>query len=231
MTNLGRTCWTEPFPLQHCSDYLLKLIEDVYRWLPLGTLINNKVLVVHGGISDSTDLDWVRALDRHKVRQKHGAPPNLSVWGVGFFWPARFFFLFFFLAGIIFGWVFVFNRVRPPRSQIAVCACAVRLAVAAARHRECRARSRTHRQTRMETGKKTISLKIIIHDKYSWTREKNTDVYFVYLQNINKKTPLSSAIYFWLLRRLKFKKSQEVRILSKSSTGLISSVAISFAAK
>jgi len=48
----------------------------------------------------------------------------------------------------------------------------------------------------METGKKTISLKIIIHDKYSWTREKNTDVYFVYLQNINKKTPLSSAIYF-----------------------------------
>lgn len=52
---------------QHCSDFLLKLIEDVYRWLPLGTLVNNKVLVVHGGISDNTDLDWVKNLSRSKV--------------------------------------------------------------------------------------------------------------------------------------------------------------------
>lgn len=54
---------------QHCSDFLLKLIEEVYRWLPLGTLVNNKVLVVHGGISDSTDLDWVKNLARHKVSE------------------------------------------------------------------------------------------------------------------------------------------------------------------
>lgn len=51
---------------KHCSDFLLKLIEDVYRWLPLGTLVNNKVLVVHGGISDNTDLDWVKNLSRSK---------------------------------------------------------------------------------------------------------------------------------------------------------------------
>ncbi|CAH2000906.1 unnamed protein product [Acanthoscelides obtectus] len=47
-------------------EKLLKLIEGVYRYLPLGTIINNKVLVVHGGISDSTDLEMIRSLDRGK---------------------------------------------------------------------------------------------------------------------------------------------------------------------
>ncbi|XP_069691872.1 serine/threonine-protein phosphatase rdgC [Periplaneta americana] len=51
---------------KHNAERLLRLIERVYRWLPLGTIVNNKVLVVHGGISDITDLDWVRNLDRHK---------------------------------------------------------------------------------------------------------------------------------------------------------------------
>ncbi|XP_021924335.1 serine/threonine-protein phosphatase rdgC isoform X2 [Zootermopsis nevadensis] len=51
---------------KHNAERLLRLIERVYRWLPLGTVVNNKVLVVHGGISDVTDLDWVRNLDRHK---------------------------------------------------------------------------------------------------------------------------------------------------------------------
>ncbi|XP_044254358.1 serine/threonine-protein phosphatase rdgC isoform X2 [Tribolium madens] len=48
------------------SEKLLKLIEGVYRWLPLGTIVNNKVLIVHGGISDTTDLDLIRSLDRGK---------------------------------------------------------------------------------------------------------------------------------------------------------------------
>lgn len=39
----------------------------MYRWLPLGTIVNNRVLVVHGGVSDSTDLDLIRSLDRGKV--------------------------------------------------------------------------------------------------------------------------------------------------------------------
>ncbi|GAB0087919.1 Serine/threonine-protein phosphatase [Sergentomyia squamirostris] len=51
---------------KHNAERLLKLIEGVYRWLPLGTIINNRVLVVHGGISDSTDLDLVRSLDRSR---------------------------------------------------------------------------------------------------------------------------------------------------------------------
>lgn len=52
---------------QHNAERLLKLIEGVYRWLPLGTIINNRVFVVHGGISDTTDLDMIRSLDRDKV--------------------------------------------------------------------------------------------------------------------------------------------------------------------
>lgn len=53
--------------LQHNAEKLLKLIEGVYRWLPLGTIVNNKVLIVHGGISDTTDLDLIKSLDRGKV--------------------------------------------------------------------------------------------------------------------------------------------------------------------
>lgn len=45
----------------------MKLIETVYRWLPLGTLVNNKVLIVHGGISDCTDIERLKSIDRHKV--------------------------------------------------------------------------------------------------------------------------------------------------------------------
>lgn len=55
--------------IQHNADRLLKLIENVYRWLPLGTIINNRVLVVHGGISDTTDLDLIKSLDRGKVSE------------------------------------------------------------------------------------------------------------------------------------------------------------------
>ncbi|XP_076047339.1 serine/threonine-protein phosphatase with EF-hands pef-1-like [Oratosquilla oratoria] len=45
---------------------VLRLLEEVYRWLPLGTIIDNKVLVVHGGISDDTDLHWIASIDRSK---------------------------------------------------------------------------------------------------------------------------------------------------------------------
>ncbi|XP_059216376.1 serine/threonine-protein phosphatase rdgC isoform X2 [Stomoxys calcitrans] len=48
------------------STKLLRLIDEVYRWLPLGTVINSRVLVVHGGISDTTNLDLIKSLDRGK---------------------------------------------------------------------------------------------------------------------------------------------------------------------
>lgn len=50
------------------SEKLLKLIDQVFRHLPLGTLINNKIFVVHGGISETTDLNLIASVRRSKVR-------------------------------------------------------------------------------------------------------------------------------------------------------------------
>uniref|UniRef100_A0A2K6EVN5 Serine/threonine-protein phosphatase n=1 Tax=Propithecus coquereli TaxID=379532 RepID=A0A2K6EVN5_PROCO len=46
---------------------ILKTLEEVYTWLPIGTIIDNEILVVHGGISESTDLNLLQRIDRHKM--------------------------------------------------------------------------------------------------------------------------------------------------------------------
>ncbi|OWR46920.1 phosphatase-7 [Danaus plexippus plexippus] len=61
---------------RHNAERLLKLIENVYRWLPLGTIINNRVFVVHGGISDTTDLDMLRSMERDKYASLLRPPLN-----------------------------------------------------------------------------------------------------------------------------------------------------------
>ncbi|XP_010211282.1 PREDICTED: serine/threonine-protein phosphatase with EF-hands 2 [Tinamus guttatus] len=45
---------------------ILKMIQNVFCWLPLATLIDEKVLIIHGGISDTTDLDMLEKIQRHK---------------------------------------------------------------------------------------------------------------------------------------------------------------------
>nr|XP_055056755.1 serine/threonine-protein phosphatase with EF-hands 2 [Misgurnus anguillicaudatus] len=45
---------------------ILKLLQKIFSWLPLVTVIDHRVLVVHGGISDSTDLALIARVDRHK---------------------------------------------------------------------------------------------------------------------------------------------------------------------
>uniref|UniRef100_A0A1B0G581 Serine/threonine-protein phosphatase n=1 Tax=Glossina morsitans morsitans TaxID=37546 RepID=A0A1B0G581_GLOMM len=45
---------------------ILKLIDEVYRWLPLGSVIDDRVMVVHGGISNQTDLNIIKNLNRSK---------------------------------------------------------------------------------------------------------------------------------------------------------------------
>uniref|UniRef100_A0A8B9F4Y9 Serine/threonine-protein phosphatase n=1 Tax=Amazona collaria TaxID=241587 RepID=A0A8B9F4Y9_9PSIT len=50
------------------GDQILCLLQDVFSWLPLATIINNKILILHGGISDTTDLDFLNALERNKVK-------------------------------------------------------------------------------------------------------------------------------------------------------------------
>ncbi|XP_034026831.1 serine/threonine-protein phosphatase with EF-hands 2 [Thalassophryne amazonica] len=44
---------------------ILKLLQKIFSWLPLATVIDQKVLVLHGGISDSTDLSVLTRVDRH----------------------------------------------------------------------------------------------------------------------------------------------------------------------
>ena len=40
----------------------------MFSWLPLATVINDRVMVVHGGVSEQVDLDFIQTIDRHKVR-------------------------------------------------------------------------------------------------------------------------------------------------------------------
>ncbi|KAM6930753.1 serine/threonine-protein phosphatase with EF-hands 2 [Xenentodon cancila] len=43
---------------------ILKLLQKIFSWLPLATVIDQKVLVLHGGISDTTDLSILARVDR-----------------------------------------------------------------------------------------------------------------------------------------------------------------------
>ncbi|KAB1282447.1 Serine/threonine-protein phosphatase with EF-hands 2 [Camelus dromedarius] len=45
---------------------ILKILQDVFCLLPLATLVDEKVLILHGGVSDTTDLELLAKLDRHK---------------------------------------------------------------------------------------------------------------------------------------------------------------------
>lgn len=55
--------------LQMHGKKILKLLQKIFSWLPLATVIDHKVLIAHGGISDTTDLDTIARMDRHKVRE------------------------------------------------------------------------------------------------------------------------------------------------------------------
>ncbi|KAG8137312.1 hypothetical protein E2320_004578, partial [Naja naja] len=45
------------------EDHLMNL-----SWLPLATIIDNQVLILHGGISDTTDLNFLNSFHRNKLK-------------------------------------------------------------------------------------------------------------------------------------------------------------------
>ncbi|PAA69538.1 hypothetical protein BOX15_Mlig032497g1 [Macrostomum lignano] len=45
---------------------IIGLFNEVFSWLPIATMIDGSIFVVHGGISDSVDLGLLDKLDRHK---------------------------------------------------------------------------------------------------------------------------------------------------------------------
>uniref|UniRef100_A0A8C3TEG1 Serine/threonine-protein phosphatase with EF-hands n=1 Tax=Chelydra serpentina TaxID=8475 RepID=A0A8C3TEG1_CHESE len=51
---------------------ILKMLQNVFCWLPLATLIDQKVLILHGGVSDMTDLELLAKIQRHKVQTLPG---------------------------------------------------------------------------------------------------------------------------------------------------------------
>ncbi|XP_054976111.1 serine/threonine-protein phosphatase with EF-hands 1 [Sorex araneus] len=47
---------------------ILDMLEDVYTWLPIGSIIDNEILVIHGGISESTDMNLLHQIERNKMK-------------------------------------------------------------------------------------------------------------------------------------------------------------------
>ncbi|KAM6144021.1 serine/threonine-protein phosphatase with EF-hands 1 [Erethizon dorsatum] len=47
---------------------ILQTLEEVFSWIPVGAIIDNEILVVHGGISESTDLNLLHRIERNKMK-------------------------------------------------------------------------------------------------------------------------------------------------------------------
>lgn len=63
--------------LQTHACEILQLFQDVFSLLPVATVIDGNILVVHGGISDQTDLDFLSSIERHKV---NSCPFSVGPW-------------------------------------------------------------------------------------------------------------------------------------------------------
>lgn len=60
------------------TEQMAELFTEVYNWLPLAHCLNNKVLVMHGGLfsEDNVTLKDIATLDRNKQPPAEG----ISYW-------------------------------------------------------------------------------------------------------------------------------------------------------
>jgi len=61
------------------SQQMAELFTEVYNWLPLSHCLNNRVLVMHGGLfaEDGVTLDDIRSIDRNRQPPEDGLMCNL----------------------------------------------------------------------------------------------------------------------------------------------------------